>query len=204
MWFRLSCLALLSLVFGWGSQSGCATSVPADQPDLAPGGSVVFGRVVTLLMAPSSRTYEPKVRFFELMNRATRERTRVTIDSNDKFFALSLSAGDYELTRLQIHEGPFTAMAELSLAFRVGNEPMSYVGTWRIGVDAPRNNRQVLVSAVRDQADQAAAENRIRAEYPALAGQPIAALLPEPASVQVPLYEVMPYPRVTPYYRRHW
>ncbi|MBI3604213.1 MAG: hypothetical protein HY205_07165 [Nitrospirae bacterium] len=196
--------AFLVWVFVLGSQGGCATAVPADQPALASEGSVVFGRLVTVLMAPSSRTHEPKVRFFELMNRGTQERTRVTLDSNDAFFVVKLPAGDYELARAQIHEGPFMAMADVSLAFQVGNEPLSYVGTWRIGVDVPGNNRQMLVSAVHDRADQEAAEAYLRTHYPALAGQPIAALLSEPASLQTPLYEVMPYPRVTPYYRRHW
>lgn len=184
--------------------AACAASVPAEAPDLAFGKTVVFGRIVTVLTAPSSRPYEPKVAFFEMMNRGTGARTQVKVDSDDRLFILQLTAGDYEVTRVQIHEGPFTAMADLALAFHIGQERLAYLGTWRIGVDRPRNDRHLLVAVVQNRADQVEAERHLIARHADLADQPIATLLPSPAATDTALYEVMPYPRVVPYFRRHW
>lgn len=182
----------------------CATAVPSEAPDSAAGQVVVFGRVVTVLTAPSSRPYDPKVTFFEVLNRSTGGRTKVAIDSNDKLFVLQLPAGDYEVTRVQIHEGPFAAMADLALVFHIGQERLAYLGTWQMGVDQPRNDRHLLVAVIQNQADQIEAERYLIAHHADLADQTITTLLPSPAATDTALYEVMPYPRVVPYFRRHW
>lgn len=182
----------------------CAASVPAEAPDLAAGQVVVFGRIITVLTAPSSRSYEPIVTFFEVLNRSTGGRTKVAIDSNDKLFVLQLPAGDYEVTRVQIHEGPFAALADLSLVFRIGQERAVYVGTWRMGVDRPRNDRQLLVSVVQNDVEQAEAVQHLVARHADMADQTITTLLPVPAVTETALHEVMPYPRIVPYFRRHW
>jgi len=184
--------------------TACVASVPADAPDLGAESVVVFGRVLTVLMAPSSRSYEPTVAFFEMLNHSTEVRTQVQVDSNDKVFILQLAAGDYEVSRLQIHEGPFAALADLTLTFHIGQERLVYLGTWRIGVDLPRHDRHLLVSVVEDRADQVEAERHVIAQHPELAGQTVTLLLPSPAVMETALHEVMPYPRVVPYFRRHW
>ncbi|MEW6542606.1 MAG: hypothetical protein AB1411_03245 [Nitrospirota bacterium] len=183
--------------------AGCATTAPSPDSQI-PHASVVFGRTVTVLTAPSTRRYEPKVRFFELVNRTTQERYKVEVQSQDKVFAIELPAGDYVLSRVQISEGPFLSMADLDAAFQVESDRVLYLGTWRFGVDGPRYGRMLVVSAVQNQEDQEEAERQIFVRYPELAGQPIASLLPAPVAAEVRLYEVMPYPYYPRYYRRHW
>ena len=187
-----------------GVLAACAAPVPVEMPESGNGATVVFGRILTVLTGSSSRPYEPKVSFFEVLNQGTGNRTKVDVNSNDTVFLLQLHAGDYEVTRVQIHEGPFTALADLALTFHVGQERVAYLGTWRIGVEQPRNDRQLLVSIVHDQEDQAEAMQRLMTDHEGLAGQAVTTLLPLPATSETALYEVMPYPRVVPYFRRHW
>jgi hypothetical protein len=164
----------------------------------------VVGRTFTILTGPTNRWYEPQVKFFELVRRETDERVRVDIESGDKHFLVTLPAGEYELTRVQINEGPFLAMADLHASFEVTGGGITYLGTWRFGVDSPRHGRMVVVSAVNDQDDRAAAELATTDRYPAQAGVPFRTVLPTPASFQSRLYEVSSYPRVDQYFRRHW
>jgi hypothetical protein len=199
-WIRGLAIAVLAEL----TICGCATSDPGMTADLSAERATVFGRVVVVLMAPSSRIYKPEVRFFEILNRASQERTQVEIGSDDKLFALRLPPGDYELTRVQIHEGPFASMADLNPAFHVEAGSLTYLGTWRLGVDPPRNERMVLVSVVQDEQDQTDAERQMVTQHPGFAGRPVTAVLPEPPSIQTRLYEVMPYPRYPTYFRRHW
>lgn len=187
-----------------GVLAACAASVPAEMSEAGHGATVVFGRMLTVLTSSSSRPYEPKVSFFEVLNQGTGSRTKVDVNSNDTVFLLRLSSGDYEVTRVQIHEGPFTALADLALTFHIGQERAAYLGTWRIGVEQPRNDRRILVSVVQDQEDQAEAVQRLVADHEDLAGQTVTTLVPFPATTETALYEVMPYPRVVPYFRRHW
>ncbi len=191
-----------------GVATGCATRVaalpPTEADPLQAGESFVFGRVLAILTAPSTRTYEPEIRFFELLNRSSGERFVVSVESRDLVFAVKLPVGQYILTRVQISEGPFMSMADLNANFQVGPDPIVYLGTWRFGVDQPRYGRMVLLSLVQDQENRGKTEQEILARFPALSGRPISTLLPEPATSESRLYEVMPYPRYSPYYRRHW
>ena len=119
-------------------------------------------------------------------------------------FVLQLPAGEYALTRVQISEGPFMSMADYASTFQVGAEPLTYVGTWRFGIDSPRYERMIVISAVRDQQEQAQAQRTLFEQYPALDGEMVTAVLPSPTEVETRLYEVMPYPRYPTYFRRHW
>ena len=182
----------------------CATELASTPESLEASASVVFGRAVTVLTGKTTRWYGPAVRFFELANRHTNERFRVELRSNDKLFVLQLPAGEYVLSRVQISEGPFISMADFQSTFQVAADQVTYLGTWRFGVDTPRYGRMVVVSAVQEQEDQEQAERQLMARYPDLEGRPIAMVLPIPASAESRLYEVMPYPRYSRYFRRHW
>jgi hypothetical protein len=184
--------------------SGCATELPVspESPEIKT--PVVFGRAITLLTGETSRWYKPQVRFFELINRQTLERYSIEVASDDKMFVLQLPAGEYELTRVQISEGPFMSMADLASTFQVGADPITYVGTWRFGIDSPRYGRMMVISAVRDQQEQAQAQRALFEQYRILDGQAVVAALPTPNEAQTRLYEVMPYPRYPRYFRRHW
>lgn len=131
----------------------CATDLASTPESLQASASVVFGRAVTVLTGQTTRWYGPAVRFFELANRYTKERFRVEVLSDNKLFILQLPAGEYELTRVQISEGPFMSMADFQSTFQVADDQVIYLGTWRFGVDSPRYGRMVVVSVVQEQED---------------------------------------------------
>ena len=166
--------------------------------------NVTVGRVVAVLTGERRRIYEPAVRSFEVQNRQTKERYTVEIESDNERFILPLSPGDYELIRVQINEGPFLSIAELASTFSVGRDPVTYLGTWRFGVDSPKYGRMVSVSMISDEEDRAEVLETLTLNNPSLDGAVVATVLPAPTQVQARLYEVMPYPRIPRYFRRHW
>ncbi len=137
------------------------------------------------------------------MNRQTRERFRVDVESDDQQFVLFLPPGEYELDRVQINEGPFLSMAQLSSSFALEEGAISYLGIWRFGVDSPRYGRMVVVSMIPDDQDRLQAEQFIRDKYPDREAQSVVTRLPDPTHSEARLYEVMPYPRYPTYFRRH-
>lgn len=183
---------------------GCATELPVRRENSDVKIPVVFGRVLALVMGKTSRSYEPRVRFFELMNLQTKERFSVDVGSEDKVFMLPVPAGKYELTRVQIGEGPFLSMADYVARFDVAGGQLTYVGTWRFGIDTPRYGRMMVFSAVHDLEDQDRAHQELLTRNPALDGQAMSTVLPSPTEADARLYEVMPYPRYQSYFRRHF
>ena len=182
----------------------CVSELPAVPEEGIVQSNVAVGRVLAVLTGERRRIYEPAVRSFEIQNAKTKERFTVEIQSDDERFILPLPLGDYELIRVQINEGPFLSMAELASTFSVGQEPVTYVGTWRFGVDSPKYGRMVSVSIVNDEEDRAEALHTLGLSDPSLNMKAVATALPAPSEVQTRLYEVMPYPRVPRYFRRHW
>jgi len=126
-----------------GSMSGCATELPSlVNPDQVTG-SLVVGRVLTVLTGETSRRYPPGVRFFELEEQTSQKRFQVEVKSRDQYFAVDLSPAEYRLNRVQISEGPFVSMDDVSMAFSVDAGAITYVGTWRFEVDSSRYGRMV-------------------------------------------------------------
>ncbi|WP_447977668.1 hypothetical protein [Candidatus Nitrospira bockiana] len=181
---------------------GCVATLPAVPtalPETSERQAIVVGRVVTVLMGPTTRWFEPQLRFFELVNSRTDERYRVDVQDADSWFVLPLPAGDYELSRLQISEGAFLGMAGLAPKFHVEEGQVTYVGTWRLGIESPQYNRSVLLSAVA----QPEAEVRDALQgYPVLSERPLSTALLTPATVETRIFEVPPYPRFW-WFRRH-
>lgn len=184
---------------------GCATTLPAlpDSSDLTEplpsDGAIVVGHVVTVLIEPTNRAYAPELHFFELINTATQERVRVEVESKDRWFILPLGPGDYELSRLQISEGAFLAMAGLNPGFKVMEGEITYIGTWRLGIESPQYDRSILLSAI---AEGREAVHRGLASYPSLQDHPFSTKLLTPATVETRLYEIPPYPKFW-WFRRH-
>ena len=195
---RCSCAVGLLLL------QACVNEIPAVPEEGSLQSNVTVGRAVALLTGERSRIYKPAVRSFEIQNAKTKERFTVEIQSDDERFILPLAPGDYELIRVQINEGPFLSMAELASTFSVGQEPVTYLGTWRFGVDSPKYGRMVSVSMVNDEEDRSEALQTLALSDPSLDVNAVATALPAPTEVQARLYEVMPYPRVPRYFRRHW
>ena len=182
----------------------CVKELPAVPEEGIVQSNVAVGRVVAVLTGERSRIYEPAVRSFEVQNRQTKERVTVEVESDDERFIVPLAPGDYELIRVQINEGPFLSMAQLGSVFSIGQEPVTYVGTWRFGVDSPKYGRMVSVSMISDEEDRAEALDTLTSMDRSLDVRAVTTVLPNPTEQQARLYEVMPYPRVPRYFRRHW
>jgi hypothetical protein len=183
---------------------GCVKELPAVPDEPMVQSNVAVGRVVAVLTGEGRRIYEPAVRSFEIQNRQTKERITVEVESNDERFVVPLAPGDYELIRVQINEGPFLSVAQLGSVFSVGQDAVTYVGIWRFGVDSPKYGRMVSVSMINDEEDRAEALDTLASKHPSFDGRAVATVVPDPAELQTRLYEVMPYPRVPRYFRRHW
>ena len=182
----------------------CTSHMAAMPEEALVASNVAVGRVVAMLTGERSRKYEPTVRSFEVENRQTKERFMVEVDSDNQRFILALGQGEYELTRVEINEGPFLSMAQLGPTFSIGEDPITYLGTWRFGVDSPKYGRMMSLAIVADEEDRAQAVETLALRDPSLDKNDIATALPDPPEVQTRLYEVMPYPRVPRYFRRHW
>ena len=105
---------------------------------------------------------------------------------------------------MQISEGPFLSMAQLSAGFALKPDVMTFLGTWHFGVDSPKYGRQVVVSMAYDEQDQERAQQFVKDTYPTLNTRSAVMLVPEPSHEEARLYEVMPYPCILGYFRRHW
>jgi hypothetical protein len=183
----------------WGCVMEASTILPPEETRMI----LVSGRAVAVITGDRGRRFGPEVRYLELIHRQTGERYSVTIEADDKAFAFFLPPGEYEVTRVQISEGPFLSIAQLSSSFTVGGEPIAYVGTWRFGVDSPRYARMVLVSMIAEAAGRQQAEQDVREQYPALVTESLMTVIPTPAETETRLYEVLPYPRYPKYFQRH-
>ena len=75
---------------------------------------------------------------------------------------------------------------------------------WRFGVDSPKYGRMVSLSIVSDEPDRADIVQTLAAIDPSLDREEVTTALPDPPQLQTRLFEVMPYPRVPRYFRRHW
>lgn len=186
------------------SMSGCVTELPSLVNSDQVMGSLVVGRILTVLTGNSSRRYPPEVRFFELENQTSQKRFQVEIKSHDQYFAVDLPPGEYRLNRVQISEGPFMSIADLVMTFSIDPGVITYVGTWRFGVDSPRYGRNVMASMMADQEETARVRDFLNDQYSSFNESSMVVSLPQPTHVEARLYEVMPYPRYPRYFRRHW
>lgn len=186
------------------SASGCVTELPPlASPDHVRD-SLIVGQAVTVLTGEKSRRYLPQVRFLEVENQNLQQRFRIELNSPDQFFVVDVPPGTYRLTRVQISEGPFLSMADLSTEFSVGNGAITHVGTWRFGVGSPRYGRELLFSVTVDPAERERLRAFLKERYEQYSDRSMEENLARPAQEEARLYEVMPYPRYSEYFRRHW
>lgn len=197
VWAVAGALCVLSL-------PGCVTEAQTVLPETESRNILLVVRMVAVITGDRARRFEPEVRQVEMIHGATGERFNVTVEGKDEVVAVFLPPGQYSINRVQINEGPFLSMAQLSSSLAVEVSPVVFGGTWRFGVDSSRYGRMVLLSMVFEDEARERAERKIREEYPTLASEPMTAVLPYPAEGETRLYEVMPYPRYPRYFRRHW
>jgi hypothetical protein len=186
------------------SASGCATELPAMVQQDQVAGNLVVGRAITVLTGERSRRYAPQLRFFELESVDSSQRYQIEIKSADQPFAIDLPPGRYRLARIQISEGPFMSMADAAMMFSVASESITHVGAWRFGIESPQYGRMLVVSTSADQEERARVRGFLNEDYSDIKEHSIVESLPQPHQMEARLYEVMPYPRYSKYFRRHW
>jgi hypothetical protein len=185
--------------------TGCVTDAQTVLSSEGEGHKVLLiARVVTVITGERARKFEPAVREVELAEQDAGTRYRITVGGNDTLFAVFLPAGRYDMTRVEINEGPFLSIAQPAVSVSLEGGPVIYGGMWRFGVDSPRYGRMVLMSMQMDEESRALFERKIQVDYPTLTSSPITTVLPLPTEFQTRLYEVAPYPRVSRYFRRHY
>lgn len=184
--------------------SGCATELPVTVAEIDVSGTLVVGRAVTTITGQSQRVYPPELRSFEVINTESEESYKIHVKSEDEYFSFSLPPGRYKINRVQISEGPFLSMAQLTGSFVLEPDVVTFLGTWRFGVDSPKYGRQVMVSIIDDEQDHQRVQQFVKDLYPTFDASPMVILIPDPSHEEARLYEVMPYPRILGYFRRHW
>ena len=159
--------------------------------------ATVFGLIHVETSGPNPQLFPTHLRFFDVMNAKTEERTRVIMGPHAKSFVVTLSPGDYEVIRLQLHAGPFMMESHLNFRFRVRPHHMNYLGSWRIQVDTPRTQRMVQVNISPEELDWM----EILKQSDFLEDLPMSVSLPQPSKYHARLYVVAPYPKVSYFYR---
>ncbi|HEU4685123.1 MAG TPA: hypothetical protein VFS39_11540 [Nitrospira sp.] len=187
-------VAAVPLLLGlWVSLASCVTRLPA-LPDTVPQNHpLAVGHVQTVLLGPTSRWNLPELRFFEVTQAETGRRVRITVDRADGWFLVPLEAGSYALDRIIFNEGAFQEASQLGLHFDVLANGVTYVGTWRFGLESPHIQRHLVWSRIMEP-DQVVREE-LRA-WPTLHDQPLLSSPSLPATGETRLYELPPYPRV--------
>ena len=132
------------------------------------------------------------------------ERFKIHVKSKDRYFSISLPPGRYAMNRVQVSEGPFLSIAQLAANFTLQPDVVTFVGTWRFGIDSPKYGRQVIVSMIHDEQDQKRVQQFVNDSYPAYSTRPLMVLIPEPPHEEARLFELVPYPNYSRYFRRHW
>lgn len=94
-------------------------------------------------------------------------------------------------------------MANGSVMFSINEHELTYLGTWRFGVDSPRYERMVLLSIVLNESDKNQLAETAKQQSAAMEVHSMVTTFPSPAESKARLYEVMSYPRVPPYFQNH-
>ena len=194
--------AMLGLLLCLGL-TACVSGLSAQIENYDASFPIVFGRVVSEVAGHTTRIYPPQVCFFLLMNRETKDRVQVLVESDDRTFSFQVVPGEYELTRVQVSEGPFMSMADYAVGFEVVQGRL-YVGTWRFRIDIPRYGRMMSFSADLDEEARREAERQLFREAPDVRDTVVTEVALCPSQAETRLFEVMPYPRYPRYFRRHW
>ncbi len=181
--------------------TGCLRAGSQERETTLRDESPVFGFVQVEPTGPYFRQHqtEPMVRFFDVRNNKTGERSRINLKAGSKSFDTKLSPGNYELFRIQIGEGPFRSEAHVDMSFEVLPEKANYLGIWRVQIDAPQTVRMLHWKAIEEVLDR----KMLVALYPELAEQELVVSLPQPKSTEIRLFAVAPLqPRSKYFYRR--
>jgi hypothetical protein len=154
-----------------GAQFSCAAlrDTASEESDA----TAVFAGVIVHSVGPYPRIYPLKVRFFDFVNKTSRERIR-----------------DYQLIRMQMMEGPFRREAHMAIDFHVPPKKKVYLGEWTFEIDTPRTVRMARIH-ISDQYPQSLPSN----ETEGIGSGEFHTVLPEPQYEEFRLFVVAPSPR---------
>jgi len=201
---RIRLAGIMTLCLFSCADLGCSTLRVPEEVGRAVEHTVAFGRVEAFVVPKTTRMYEAQVRFLEVVHCETGARYRIEVDGADTFFSLAVPSGPYEISRVQISKGPFLSMADFAVSFQAGPGPSTSVGIWRFGLETPRHGRIILLSAAKGEQDRETLDRHLRAAHPELSEGSLTVATLTPSSAPSRLFEVMPYPRVQSYFRRHF
>ena len=182
-------------------ESGCAMNGKIDATDEIAGKATVVGFIQLEPRGPFFRAQqgEAKVRFLDVVNTKTDERTRIMVQAKGERFVTHLEPGNYELFRLQIGEGPFRSESHLEMKFEVYADTVTYLGLWRIRLDPPKTVRMVKIDVITEVPEWEA----MLESHPDLGPQPLVVSLLQPITHEVRIFPVAPLqPRSKYFYRR--
>jgi hypothetical protein len=171
-----------------GAQFGCAGFRDAASEES--GTTAVFAGVIVHSVGPYPRIYPLKVRFFDFVNKTSRERIRVNVENADGVFFASLLPGDYQLIRMQMMEGPFRREAHMAIDFHIPPKKKVYLGEWTFEIDTPRTVRMARLH-ISEQYPQSLPSNEIEGN----GSGAFHTVLPEPQYEEFRLFVVAPSPR---------
>ncbi len=194
-WTISGILSFLGVFF-----TGCATNGKVNAPEKVVGKSTVVGFIQLQPKGPFFRAHqaEAQVRFFDVVNTQTDERTRVLLTDNGERFVTDLEPGSYELFRMQIGEGPFRSESHLEMTFDVFTDKVTYLGIWRMRLDPPKTVRMVKIDVMTEVPEWDAMLDA----HPELGKKPVVVSLLQPITNQVRLFSVAPVQPRSKYFRR--
>lgn len=159
--------------------------------------SLVFGGIALETIGPNPRQFPARLRFFDVINVSTQERTRVMVGAEAQTFSVFLLPGHYEVIRLQFNEGPFRAESSVTMRFHIAANQLTYLGTWQLKVDTPRTQRMVRMEVPQKNPNW----EEVFEGDPTLKGKFVVNSFPELTTRQARMYVVAPYPKVPYFYR---
>ena len=180
---------------------GCSTVGLSDPENSIREDSMVLGFVQVEPKGPYFRKHqtEPLIRFFDVRNIKTGERTRLHVEPETERLVTRLAPGEYELFRLQIGEGPFRAEALVNMTFQVYAGNVVYLGIWRFRIDPPKTVRMLQWDVLAENPDW----DPLLDSHPEIGDKSVVISLPKPVATQVRLFAVAPsQPRAKYFYRR--
>ncbi len=195
-WVAAAFLMVLCLSVG-----GCSTLRLNDSEKSTSGETIVLGVIQVEPSGPYFRMHQTEafVRFFDVRNTSTGERTRVQVIEKAEKFVTKLSPGHYELFRIQIGEGPFRSEAQVNMTFDVVPDKANYLGVWRLRVDPPKTVRMLQWEVLAEIQDL----DPFQVLGPVLGENPLEVSLLKPVNNQHRLFAVAPsQPRAKYFYRR--
>jgi len=181
--------------------AGCSISGSKDLERSTGFEPIVVGFVQVEPTRPFFRKHQTEalIKFFDVKNIKTGERTRVHMEPGAERFVTRLSPGEYELFRIQIGEGPFRSESMVNMTFQVYADKVVYLGIWRLRIDPPKTVRMFQWDVLAEAPNW----DLLLVSHPDIGDKPLLISLLQPVTSHVRLFAVAPsQPRAKYFYRR--